>query len=191
MKSFVLAVTAIGIITILGLVFYQVNLEQEGNIGQVVGDDFRKKLSIQTPAFPPNGTIGHHYTCDGGDVNPRILLRNIPSNAKSLAIVVDDPDVIGEPWVHWVVWNINPSREEIPEDSVPPSATEGTTSFGEPGYRGPCPPPGEEHHYTFKVYALNTQLSLPETARKEELLRAMLGHIIEENSVTGVYRRRE
>jgi hypothetical protein len=190
MKSFVLAVTVIGIIIVLGLIFYQLNLEQEGNIGDV-GEDFRRKISIQTPAFPPNGTIGQRYTCDGDDVNPRLLFRNVPLNATSLAMIVDDPDAIGEPWAHWIVWNINPSLEEISENFVPASAVEGTTSFGEPGYRGPCPPAGEEHRYQFKIYALDTQVSLPETARKEDLLRAMLGHIIEENSVTGVYRRPE
>ncbi len=189
MKGFVITVTVVGALVVLGLIFFQLNISQESDINRVIQQDFTKKLTIQTPAFPPNGTIARRYTCDGEDISPRLLLGNIPLNAESVALIVDDADVPGEPWVHWLVWNINPSVSEIAENSIPLGAVEGVTSFGTAGYRGPCPPEDELHNYTFKIYALDSALSLPASSVKEDLLRAMVGHTIEDGVATGSYKR--
>jgi hypothetical protein len=144
-------------------------------------------MKLTSSAFENNGTIPSKNTCDGNNINPPLDIAEVPEGAKSLALVVDDPDAPAGIWVHWLVWNIPTSTTSINE-STKPSGVEGTTSFGEPGYGGPCPPSGT-HRYFFKLYALDTELSLGSEADKSALESAMKGHILEEAELIGKYSR--
>jgi Raf kinase inhibitor-like YbhB/YbcL family protein len=125
-------------------------------------------IKISSTAFTQNGSIPSKYTCDGSDVNPPLMFENVPPEAKSLALIVDDPDAPAGTWVHWVVWNIDPAVKEIKENSLPPGAQQGISDFRKRGYGGPCPP-GGTHRYFFKLYALDTTLTLgPNTTTSEQ-----------------------
>ena len=147
------------------------------------------RLSISSPAFAPNGPIPSKHTCDGIDVNPPLSIGNVPEAAKSLALIVDDPDAPGGTWVHWVVWNIAPGTKEIPGDSVPQGALQGTNDFRNRNYGGPCPPSGT-HRYFFKLYALDAVLPLKAGATKADLEPAMKGHILAQAELIGQYGRK-
>ncbi|MBU0536081.1 MAG: YbhB/YbcL family Raf kinase inhibitor-like protein [Nanoarchaeota archaeon] len=142
-------------------------------------------LTLSSPAFEANGMIPPEYTCDGDDVNPPIMIEGIPPEAKSMALIVDDPDASKEIWVHWVVYNID-SVSLIDQDTVP--GIEGTNSFKRTSYGGPCPPSGT-HRYFFKVYALDAELGLEPGASKNELENAMQGHILDSGTLIGTYSR--
>lgn len=111
-------------------------------------------MKIQCPDFEYGGKIPQKFTCDGEDISPRILISDVPSEAKTLNLIVDDPDSPTGKWIHWILKNISPDTKEIPENSVPARAVEEATTFGKPGYGGPCPGRGE-HHYFFKLTALD------------------------------------
>ena len=145
-------------------------------------------LSIESPAFKNNASIPRHYTCDGKDVNPPLVVRGVPDGAKSLALIVDDPDAPMGTWVHWVVWNIDPDTMQIAENSVPSGAEQGKNDFRKKSYGGPCPPSGT-HRYFFKLYALDTKLNLGSNATKADVEKAMKGHILGEAQTMGLYRR--
>jgi len=149
-------------------------------------------LTIKSSAFKNNETIPRKYTCDGENVNPLIEILGVPKEAKSLALIMDDPDATGGvTWTHWLVWNIDPQTTYIEEDTLPPGAIEGKTSFGKTGYGGPCPPRGSKpHRYMFKVYALDITLGLMEGEGKTELMKAMEGHVLAEGTLTGLYQRK-
>jgi Raf kinase inhibitor-like YbhB/YbcL family protein len=146
-------------------------------------------LKIYSPAFKDNSYIPGKYTCDGQDVNPPLLIEDVPSKAKSLALIVDDPDAPMGTWVHWVVWNIPPDTKEIKEDSAPKNAQQGRNDFGKHNYGGPCPPPGT-HRYFFKLYALDTVLNLGANSTKADVEKAMGGHIVEKAQIIGLYKRK-
>jgi len=145
-------------------------------------------LKVTSSAFPDGGKIPAKYTCDGANVSPPLHIENLPEAAKSLVLIADDPDAPGKTWVHWLAWNIDPKTVEIREGSVPVNAVEGTTDFGKAAYGGPCPPSGS-HHYYFKVYALDTTLLLPASTKKEELEKAMVGHVVTKGALMGLYSR--
>jgi len=145
-------------------------------------------LKITSPAFENNGDIPPKYTCDGDNVNPELIFEGVPSGAESLVLIVDDPDAPGGTWVHWTVWNIDPSVDSIGEDSVPEGAVEGNTDFGKPGYGGPCPPSGK-HRYFFKLYALDTDLDLDIASEASDIEAAMEGHILASAELIGLYSR--
>jgi Raf kinase inhibitor-like YbhB/YbcL family protein len=142
-------------------------------------------LTIKSPAFQDNGNIPSRYTCEGKNINPELNIRNLPDNAKSMALIVDDPDAPGGPFVHWVMWNIPPG-ETIGENTS--LGTEGKNGKNENKYAGPCPPTGK-HHYHFRVYALDVKLDLPEGTDKQTLLKAMDGHILASGDLVGLYQK--
>ena len=146
-------------------------------------------FKVESNAFRHNEQIPQKYTCDGDDVNPPLRIENIPSSAKSIALIVDDPDAPGKTWVHWVLWNVPPSTTEIKEDSVPRGAAQGINDFRNNSYGGPCPPSGT-HRYFFKLYALDTVLELSSRSTKADLEGAMRGHIVGRTELMGLYRRR-
>jgi Raf kinase inhibitor-like YbhB/YbcL family protein len=146
-------------------------------------------LKISSPAFKHNDHIPPKYTCDGIDVNPPLTIENVPSGAKSLALIVDDPDAPRGTWVHWVVWNIATNIQAIAEHTVPSGASEGMNDFRKRNYGGPCPPSGT-HRYFFKLYALDSLLTLNTNATKVDLERAMKGHILAQSEVIGLYTRK-
>jgi hypothetical protein len=145
-----------------------------------------KELKITSPAFRHNDVIPAKCTGDGKDINPALQIEGIPEGTQSLALVVDDPDAPMGTWDHWVVWNIPPSNL-IKENSVP--GTEGLNSFRRHRYGGPCPPSGT-HRYFFKVYALDTKLTLNPNSNKKDLEKAMQGHVLAKGEIIGKYARR-
>jgi len=144
------------------------------------------KMRIKSPAFENNKMIPADYTCDGKDVNPALFLEETPSNAKSLALIVDDPDAPGGMWVHWVVFDI-PVTTSIKENSIP--GKQGINDFRRGNYGGPCPPFGT-HRYFFKIYALDKELALNEGISKKDLEKAMLGHVLGKAELIGLYKRK-
>ncbi len=146
------------------------------------------EFKLTSPAFNHGSQIPSKYTCDGDDISPHLVIHGIPSRAKSLALVMDDPDAPGGTFVHWVLWDIPPETKEIREHAVPFGAVEGTTSWGDSGYGGPRPPSGS-HRYFFRLFALDARLHLPATAGREELEAAMAGHIVATTELMGTYAR--
>lgn len=132
------------------------------------------ELTIKSPAFEHGKLIPKKYTCDGQDITPPLTIEGIPKEAKTLVLAVDDPDASSGTFDHWIVWNIPASTSKIGENTVP--GTEGLNSARQQGYMGPCPPSGT-HRYFFKVYALDTELSLGVNSRKKDVEKAMQNHI--------------
>lgn len=145
-------------------------------------------LKITSPAFQNNATIPRQYTCDGKDINPPLVIADVPQGTKSIALVCDDPDAPVGIWVHWVIWNIDPGAKEIKENSVPQGAVQGINDFRKHSYGGPCPPSGT-HRYFFKVYALDTLLDISPNSTKSDLEKAMKGHILAQGELIGLYKR--
>lgn len=146
--------------------------------------EVKGKLTVSSPAFKNNSKIPPKYTCHGEDVNPQLDIQNLPEETKSLILIVDDPDCPIGDWVHWIVWNIQPTNS-IKENSVP--GVEGMNDFNKHSYGGPCPPSGT-HRYFFKLYALDTELSLPVSTRKRELQKVMTGHILAKGEIVGLFK---
>ncbi|MEF8902998.1 MAG: YbhB/YbcL family Raf kinase inhibitor-like protein [Haloarculaceae archaeon] len=155
-----------------------------------VGDAERMgDLRLTSSAFEDGGPIPEEYGRGARNVNPPLAIEGVPAEAASLTLVVDDPDAVepaGEVWLHWLVWNVPPSRAEIPEDWEPTEAVEGENDFGNRGYGGPAPPE-ETHTYRFKLYALDTTPDLPESADEREVGRAMRGALLARTQLTGTY----
>jgi len=142
-------------------------------------------LNISSPSFTQGGLIPKEFTCEGRGVSPELLIHDIPREAKTLAVIVEDPDAQGRTFDHWVVWNIPPSRR-ITENAVP--GLEGKNGKGEIGYTGPCPPQ-DTHRYFFKVYAVDTLLDLKEGATKEQLVEALHDHVVAYGELVGTYKK--
>ncbi len=145
-------------------------------------------MKLTSPAFANNGAIPSEFTCDGADASLSLVISDVPANAESLALIMDDPDAPVGTFVHWVVWNIPPSTKEI-KKGTKPNGVQGITDFRKLGYGGPCPPSGT-HRYFFKLYALDAKLDLPEGSAKKDLERAIEGHIIGQAQLMGTYKRR-
>lgn len=145
-------------------------------------------MQLTSPAFKNLDFIPARYTCDGENINPPLYLQDIPEDTKSLVLIVDDPDAPGGDWVHWLVWNLNPTTIEIDSHSLPPLAIQGLNDFGHTTWGGPCPPSGI-HRYQFTLYALDTTLDLAYTTTKPKLLAALQAHIIETSMLVGLYKR--
>lgn len=146
-------------------------------------------LKISSPVFEDNGSIPVKYTCDGANVNPPLRIENVPSGAKSLALIVDDPDAPGGIWVHWVVCNIDAKTRDLKEDTVPHGSVQGINDFETYNYGGPCPPSGT-HRYFFKLYALDAPVSFSADTGKPGLEKAMRGHVIAQTQIVGLYKRK-
>ncbi|MFX1515532.1 MAG: YbhB/YbcL family Raf kinase inhibitor-like protein [Promethearchaeota archaeon] len=146
-------------------------------------------FSLTSPDFDNGSYIPDKYTCKGSNVNPELEINNVPAEAQSLALIMDDPDAVevaGYIWVHWLLWNISPSITVINENSVPDNAIRGRNSWSDTIYGGPCPPLGRDHLYFFKLYALDIELTIPST-NADNLIVAMNGHIIDQTVLTGRY----
>lgn len=147
------------------------------------------ELTLSSSAFRRGQTIPKRYTCDGENLSPPLSIAGIPEGTESLSLIVEDPDAPMGTWVHWLVWNIPPQFDEFPEGSFPPSALQGKNDFGEEEWGGPCPPPGPEHRYFFKLYALDTILELKKETNQPLLEEAMEGHILSQTELVGCYGR--
>jgi hypothetical protein len=154
-------------------------------------------LKITSSAFQPNGSIPSQYTCEGKDISPPLTWSAAPGNAKSFALIVDDPDAPdpAKPqrvYVHWVLHNIPATATGIPENAsksgLPKGAVQGKNDWGKAEYGGPCPPIGR-HRYFFKLYALDTALTGLSSPTKADLERAMKGHVVDSGELVGTYQK--
>lgn len=146
-------------------------------------------LILQSSSFQDGTEIPKKHGYKNDNISPSLTIKQIPTQTKSLALIMDDPDAmgaVGKLWVHWLVWNIDPKDPEIMEGSIPKGAVEGTTDFGQVGYGGPAPP-DKRHTYIFKLYALNIRLDLKKGATKKQLEAAMENHIIAQTSLSGTF----
>ena len=161
---------------------------------ETLGPGVGETIELTSAAFGQGSTIPRQYTCDGADLSPPLSWSGVPAGAKSLALVVDDPDARGT-WVHWVVYGIPAGVSGLSEGASSdigdvPGATDGTNDFKRTGYGGPCPPNGPAHRYVFKLFAVDSVLELAPGATKSELLRAMEGNVVAQGSLMGRYQRR-
>ncbi len=153
------------------------------------------KLDVRSPVFAQGDRIPAKYTCDGADVSPPIHWTPGPASTESYALIVDDPDAKGGPFTHWLMYNIPSGVTRLEEyvtalEKLDDGTLQGKNHFGRTGYGGPCPPPGNPHHYRFNVYALDTGLKLdPGTVSKGDLMRAVRGHVLAQGELTGIYGR--
>jgi Raf kinase inhibitor-like YbhB/YbcL family protein len=145
-------------------------------------------LQITSPAFQNNSSIPAKYTCQGQDISPPLRLAGVPQNAKSLVLLMDDPDAPMGTWDHWILFNIPPETTAIAENSVPAGAVVGRNSWPKNSYGGPCPPSGT-HRYFFKLYALDSTLDLTSNVTKRDVERAMDGRVIAQAQLVGTYKK--
>jgi Raf kinase inhibitor-like YbhB/YbcL family protein len=146
------------------------------------------RMTIRSPAFHEGGDIPAKFTCDGGDTSPPLQITGIPSDAKSLVLIAEDPDAPSGVFTHWLVWNIPPQTNSVAEGSAP-KGVHGTNDFGKSGYGAPCPPSGA-HRYYFKVFALDRELALPPGAKRSLLEAAMKDHVIAQGELMARYARK-
>lgn len=153
-------------------------------------------MKLFSPAFEHNGKIPAKYTCDGENISPPFKIENVPANAQSLVLIMDDPDIPDfvskkinkKTWDHWIVFNIPANTKEIIEGKNPQGVL-GKNTGGKNQYMGPCPP-DKKHRYFFKLYALDKMLSLPKGSTKEEVEEAMRGSILFQTNLVGLYERK-
>jgi len=150
------------------------------------------EIKLASVAFKDGQSIPAPYTCDGVNISPPLEWSGVPKTAKTLAIVVDDPDAPAGTWVHWVLYNLPADNigvvENVPAtESLKAGGFQGKNDFGKMGYGGPCPPSGS-HRYFFRIYALDGELPLKAGATKAELMKAMEGHIVLQGQLIGTYR---
>lgn len=143
-------------------------------------------MKIESPDFKEGKPIPSEFTCDGANISPALVFKDVPEEAKSLALIMDDPDAPMGTFVHWVVWNIPPDTKKVSKGEKV-SYPQGRNDFGKLRYGGPCPPSGT-HRYFFKLYALDVMLGLKE-ATKAELEEAMENHVVAEAKLMGTYQR--
>ncbi len=155
-------------------------------------------LRVHSSAFAEGTPIPRRHTGDGEDLSPQLSWSGLPATARELALIVDDPDApTKEPWVHWVIYNLRATQSELAEGITPiahppvaPGVVQGKNSWNSVGYQGPAPPKGHGiHRYYFKLYALDTNLRLPEGLDKAGLLKMMEGHIVTQAVLMGTYHR--
>ena len=145
-------------------------------------------MKISTRAFSERRPIPERFTADGKNANPPLVVSGVPKDAKSLVLIVDDPDVPMGAWTHWIVWNMNPGTTVISEDSVPRGAVVGRNDAGTAKYVGPAPPRGT-HRYYFRLYALDSKLDLDAGTTRPDLDAAMQSHILAKSELLGRYGR--
>lgn len=151
-------------------------------------------MKLTSPDFKENTPIPKECTCEGADESPALVISGAPEKAKSLALIVEDPDAPQGTFIHWVLFNFPAARPALEKNqrhskTLENGAQQGVNDFGGIGYGGPCPPSGT-HHYFFKLYALDTDLNIPEEkVTKERLLQEMKGHVLADAQLTGTYQK--
>jgi len=146
-------------------------------------------MKITSSAFHEGSNIPSKFTCDGSDASPPLQITGVPSEAKSLVLIADDPDAPSGLFTHWLVWNIPPQTSSIAEGSAP-KGVHGANDFGKSGYGSPCPPSGT-HRYSFKIFALDSALELRSGAKRSQVDAAMKGHVIAQGELVGRYARKK
>jgi hypothetical protein len=160
--------------------------DKGGGIIDLSAKDKEAHMQLTSPAFNDNEMIPTIYTCKGQAINPPLAIAGVPAEAKSLALILHDPDAPSGDFLHWIVWNILPETNEINEDSVPPDAVQGMNTAGSNKYAGPCPPSGT-HHYKFDLYALDDMINLPGSTSREDVESAMASHVLARSTLTGLF----
>jgi len=155
-------------------------------ISQQLNDN--NHMILTSPAFASNQFIPTKYTCDGENISPALMISGVLAQAKSLALIVEDPDAPRGSFTHWLVWNIEPTVNTMADNEVPAGAIQGVNDAGRNAYTGPCPPSGI-HHYHFKLFALDTALGLSLQTNRALLEYAMTDHILEQTELVGLYSR--
>ncbi|MBI2285240.1 YbhB/YbcL family Raf kinase inhibitor-like protein [Candidatus Saccharibacteria bacterium] len=143
-------------------------------------------MRIISATFRDGAAIPAQYSCKGQNVNPPLNFVDVPTGAKSLALIMHDPDAPVGDYVHWTMWDIPADTEAIAANSVPTGAVQGLNTSNQNKYMGPCPPSGT-HRYMFEIYALGSSLGLPANTERDNLLKAMKGHILEKHTLTGTF----
>jgi Raf kinase inhibitor-like YbhB/YbcL family protein len=153
-------------------------------------------FTLSSTAFKEGATIPVKHTCDGADVSPSLAWSGAPPGTRAFALIADDPDAPAGTWVHWVLYNVPARASALPENVAktealkdPDGAVQGRNDFPRIGYGGPCPPPGKPHRYFFKLYALDAPLGLKAGGTKQEVERAMQGHVLGMAQLMGTYAR--
>jgi Raf kinase inhibitor-like YbhB/YbcL family protein len=154
----------------------------------VTADEYPGKIKLTSRTFDAGGTIPVRNSCKGVDLSPALTISGVPTETKSLAIIVEDPDSPFKIWTHWILYNIDPRTKEIYEGVLPWNSKLGENDFGVPEYRGPCPPLGV-HRYFFRVYALDTRLELKDGSDREEIDEAMKNHILDVGELIGTFEK--
>lgn len=147
------------------------------------------KMKITSSAFQEGANIPSKFTCDAGNTSPPLQIAGVPTGAKSLALIVDDPDAPSGLFTHWMIWNISPQTNAVTEGNMPKGVL-GTNDFGRSDYGGPCPPSGM-HRYYFRIFALDRELDLPSGAKRSQLDAAMKGHVVAQGELMGRYSRKK
>lgn len=142
-------------------------------------------MEIKSKAFKDKEAIPVKFTCEGPNISPPLRFVDVPSNAESLVLMVEDPQAEAKPWVHWLVYNIPADAEGFEEDSIAEGAIQGLCNGNTLGYEGPCP--SEKHTYLFKLYALDIMLPDEPAPDRKKILKAMDGHIITQALLQGYY----
>jgi hypothetical protein len=174
----------IGDHTMISLTYFAIFVGLTAGLGIIPLD---AAMKIESSAFKEGEAIPAKYTCNGVNVSPPLNILGKPKNATTFAIIVDDHDAKGGSFAHWVAWNIPGDTQNFPEDSS--FSHQGKNNFGEKKYQGPCPPPGQLHHYYFSIYALDTELNLPDETTEVQLLEAMDGHLLDRAELMGTFQR--
>jgi len=147
------------------------------------------KILLSSPDFGDGQTIPRRFTCDGEDRSPGLIWEGIPGDTVELALLMEDPDAPGGPFVHWVLWGLDPATTSLAQGGVPAGAHQGRNDFGRAGYGGPCPPRGRAHRYVFSLFALAQRLALEPGATAKELKRETRGNVLAEGTLIGRYGR--
>ncbi len=148
-------------------------------------------LTVESSVFEAEGMIPSKYTCQGPDVSPPVSVDDLPDDAETWALILEDPDAPGKTFLHWTAWNLPADRSTVPEDAdlTVLGAREGKNDFGEVGYRGPCPPSGT-HGYVFRVFALDSQLDVEQGADVDTLRTAINEHVVGYGELKGRYTKK-
>ncbi len=152
-------------------------------------------MQLTSSAFNQGQPIPAKYTCDAKDVSPSLQWSGVPSGAKSIVLLVNDPDAPVGDWVHWVLFDLPATATSLMEDlpkgqHLPGGGKQGLNDFKRLGYGGPCPPPGKPHRYFFRIYALDTLLELKPGTTRKEVQQAMQGHVLAQGELMGIYQRK-
>ena len=161
------------------------------------GRETKMEWTIKSSVFAEGQEIPKKYTCEGEDISPPLTWSDPPEGTQEIVLIMDDPDAPVGVFTHWVIYNISPETKEAPEGVQTKGAMnkrgggpkQGLNDFGKVGYGGPCPPRGPKHRYFFKLYALDAELNLEPRASKNDVEKAMKGHIIAQAQLTGTFRR--
>jgi hypothetical protein len=188
----ILAASAILVAVVVAVVYYQQLHRMETSVP--LEEEEGVVLPITSTAFKDGERIPSKYTRDDEDLSPPLSWSGAPQGTKSYALIMDDPDAPLQIFTHWILFNLSARVESLPEgvpkrEKLENGGLQGKNDFGEMGYGGPAPPPGKVHRYRFHLYALDTELELEPGASKQDVLKAMEGHVLAEGEITGTYSR--